>query len=770
MLYSFDIFDTLITRTTATPKGIFAIMQERLISDETYRDISEYVRYNFFSLRIYAEELSIFFCRRNGDEDTSIKQIYETIGRTGNLSLAEAEQLICLEKEIEYDHVVGVTANIAKVRGLLQQGQCVVLISDMYLEAGTIRRLLMKADPLFAEIKIYVSSEYKKGKGSGNLFRIVKQCENVEYSDWIHCGDNLASDIEAARKLGIRTEYCPSAALMDCEVNALKHGEMNSFVQLTLGTAKNARWMHSLTGTAAFGCSVGGAVLFPYVWWVLQQSIANKIKRLYFIARDGYVLKRIADIIIEKLGYDIETHYIYGSRKAWRISSFSESNDDTHQFVEAYDSIKDVGDLANVFQIPVADFKRFLSYPYDKADTVLTPQVVAALGKRLNDSAAFKQYLWDRHKDKRALTIAYLKQEIDTSDHAFAFVELFGSGLTQECLGAMIQDFYDGINTTFFAHVFWSKDTGKQRYWSFFPNKIEDFGFFIELLCRAPHGQTAGYRMSENGRIVPEIQETEGDILVNQGFDQYMRGVEAFAGRYADLIEKTAMKVDNLTLFLYFMEYIAKTPDEEMLSFLGDMPYSVSGRDHSIVRFAPRLSCRELRSLFLLRTREPIRTYYQGASLKYSLMRCTEGERKQIEFYQAHHDSWQGRLARWWRQINGNDPAYPYLAYGFPCEALAGRVVLYAAGKMGCELYQKIKRSKTSKVVQWVDQNFEKYREQGLPVSHPDTIGQIEYDQIAIAVLDSDLADVIRSSLTRKGVAREKLIWLDGICESVCKE
>ena len=32
-LFSFDVFDTLITRTTANPKGIFAIIQNELISN-----------------------------------------------------------------------------------------------------------------------------------------------------------------------------------------------------------------------------------------------------------------------------------------------------------------------------------------------------------------------------------------------------------------------------------------------------------------------------------------------------------------------------------------------------------------------------------------------------------------------------------------------------------------------------------------------------------------------------------------------------------------
>ena len=45
-MISFDIFDTLITRTTAKPDGIFAIIQNILYFDAAYEDIPEYIRMN----------------------------------------------------------------------------------------------------------------------------------------------------------------------------------------------------------------------------------------------------------------------------------------------------------------------------------------------------------------------------------------------------------------------------------------------------------------------------------------------------------------------------------------------------------------------------------------------------------------------------------------------------------------------------------------------------------------------------------------------------
>ena len=52
-LYSFDIFDTLVARTTANPVGIFTIVQKILQEDLKYRELPEIVRNNFFTIYSY---------------------------------------------------------------------------------------------------------------------------------------------------------------------------------------------------------------------------------------------------------------------------------------------------------------------------------------------------------------------------------------------------------------------------------------------------------------------------------------------------------------------------------------------------------------------------------------------------------------------------------------------------------------------------------------------------------------------------------------------
>lgn len=85
-MYSFDVFDTLITRTTATPEGIFALMKDRLREEKDSNGLDEYVIDNFFELRIHSEELSRKAGAGQGIEERSLRDIYEAMSLCGCLS------------------------------------------------------------------------------------------------------------------------------------------------------------------------------------------------------------------------------------------------------------------------------------------------------------------------------------------------------------------------------------------------------------------------------------------------------------------------------------------------------------------------------------------------------------------------------------------------------------------------------------------------------------------------------------------------------------
>ena len=54
-----------------------------------------------------------------------------------------------------------------------------------------------------------------------------------------------------------------------------------------------------------------------FLYWVIRRCQEEKITRLYFVSRDGEIMKQIADLLNDYLGTGIEMRYLYGSRKSW---------------------------------------------------------------------------------------------------------------------------------------------------------------------------------------------------------------------------------------------------------------------------------------------------------------------------------------------------------------------------------------------------------------------------------------------------------------------
>ena len=289
-MYSFDVFDTLITRTTALPNGIFALMQSRLEKEKAFHGLEDYVIDNFFELRIHSEHLARGAAEARRVEEVDLHKIYEAMAVCGCISREQIEYLCQLEQETELANVTGIDENIQKVKSLIQQKERVVLISDMYLSRDSICKMLLKADEIFEEIPLYVSSKYKKRKTTGNLYRMVQEAEQVKYEDWTHIGDNIYQDIEIPCRLGIMAEWTEKRELTDIEKRLLDQYGHDSRVQLMIGTAVRAE-KKNRNAAYHIGCRYAGPVLFSYAVWIVEQAVKKKIKRLYFIARDGYLIK-----------------------------------------------------------------------------------------------------------------------------------------------------------------------------------------------------------------------------------------------------------------------------------------------------------------------------------------------------------------------------------------------------------------------------------------------------------------------------------------------
>lgn len=634
-LVTYDIFDTMLTRMTATPKGVFALMQYYLIHNKKYSDKSKYLKENFYELRVNAEA-----CARNAlctkeKAEITLNDIYSTLNLTDEMSYGTMQELKKLEEDIEYLVSVGIQENIQDFLERMRNKDKLAYLSDMYLEREFVRKLLFKADSRLSDHKIYISSMYNKTKASGYFYNFVKNENRIKFSDWKHTGDNPQSDIANAEKFGICTKLYEKSTLLPWEEDMLLGKENDVYFQLALGASKNARinYENSLNMAFNVGTSIGGTVLYPYVRWFIDKAKRMGIERLYFVARDGFVLKKIADVIIEKNQYKIKTSYIYGSRQCWRMPAITA---DEKEFERLFNEslphfVNSISDIADIFQIAKDVLIQYLPSVYQVKNSNLSQADVLAIKTSLVKNAEFRKLICNLQSEKRERAIAYIRQEVDSTDDKFAFVELNGSGFTQYCLSRLMNTYYNGrICTFFFKLNSVNKYTNERiKFISFLPNNMKS-AHVLEALCRAPHGQTIDYNL-ENKRYIPVLDATEGISLLEYGYLDYVRGVEMFSDCLADAEKQIGISVLTSALSIRGLEYIVKHPHQAILDFIGDIPFGATGREKELGTFAPKLSDQQIKRIY--DKCEKIQIVYNGASFDMSLLRCTEKQLRLKEKY-----------------------------------------------------------------------------------------------------------------------------------------
>lgn len=764
MLYSFDIFDTLITRRTATPEGIFTLMQERLEAGEIPQ-VPDSLRDNFCELRIHASELAHHNGCIQGIEEVSLERIYEALALQCGLGFEEQNALAALEREIEKENILGIRQNIIKVEALLSERKRVILISDMYLDSDTVKEMLRSVSKDLAKLPLYLSSDYGKGKWTGSLFRIVKEKETVDFCNWIHCGDNLRSDVEIPTSLGIRTDYFSGSAYRDIEKKLLKVNKRSVYIQRSLGVVRSLLAQEPVSVARRIGISQGGPILYAYVWWMLNECCQQNIRRLYFIARDGYILKRIAEIVVRQYHYDIELYYLYGSRKAWRTAGFRSGIGRVYELIRwshTFD-IHTPSDLAEVFQIDVDELLPWLPANINR-ESVLLQEALYVLANHLDAKTEFQEFLVEKYRLKRKMVQDYLKQEIALDDTNYAFADLAGGGYTQSCLADMMQEVGYSPVKSFYFKMDSIRREENCSYQVFLPCYLKS-NLIIEMFGRACHGQTSAYKR-DGEQIVPVLEKVEEKVLNQLGIQEYLSGVETYAEYFTECIIKDRRRGDDIASVLAYFDYVAVTPDKETVDFWGGMPSGVTGRERRVEEYAPIITDRMAWKIYFAHDRlhEPLQQFYHGSDPAYSVIRSPAGVRKRIQYYQENYDSLLGKLVRSFTHPHRSRQAGKIGLYrDFPIELLSGRIVLYGCGKFGQYLFQQIKRygEENCRVVLWVDGFPRRMEEENIEVAEPEKIACIDYDIIIISVLRAEAAKQIRDRLLKQGVTDSQILWVD---------
>lgn len=274
-IVSFDVFDTLIFRKTEKPVDVFFYMEA----------IYRFPR--FGALRIKAEEEAR---RHSPTGEVGLNEIYDVLSQW---IAVDKEEWIQRELAAEEKLCYANPYMKAVYQEVLSKGKRVIAVSDMYLSAEHIARLLEKAGYRLPE-RIFVSSEERASKGEGKLFDIVKQYAGS--AKLVHIGDNIFSDYSKARKKGFASRYYPNVNQrygeyllpygMSRLTGAFTKGIINPFLR---------NGLHRYSPYFEYGMINGGLLACGYCEYLNEAAQKLKIDKLLFLARDGFIIKKVYD-------------------------------------------------------------------------------------------------------------------------------------------------------------------------------------------------------------------------------------------------------------------------------------------------------------------------------------------------------------------------------------------------------------------------------------------------------------------------------------------
>lgn len=342
-IISFDIFDTLLLRPFLSPSDLFKFIEPKI------RKILNDQSFDFVTKRRNAEKLAFEEALARNEGETSLNEIYEKFCNENKIDLNKIEELVSLEIDTERNILYRRDSIYNAYLFAVSLNKKIIITSDMYLPKYVIQEILKRNKIDYDNL--YLSSEIKKKKSSGELFDFILSDLNCKPEDILHVGDNVKGDLKVPKSKGIHCFHMPRTIekMVTDETgfykNLWKRDERNHSLSARsilailgnyyydnayLPLRKNTIFNGNIENLGFMGF---GPLLFGYVKWLCEQGIRKGISDFYFLARDGKIMKEAYDIVSKCYRHSPKSHYMLCSRRSvnlCKIKDFSGINDLLH--------------------------------------------------------------------------------------------------------------------------------------------------------------------------------------------------------------------------------------------------------------------------------------------------------------------------------------------------------------------------------------------------------------------------------------------------------
>ncbi len=561
---SFDIFDTLIKRPFLDPADLFELIDREF----------EQLMPSSLKFRNIRTEAEVIARRKFGStnpewEDITIYEIYQVMGEMYHIPADLIKRLLEREKELEIEFCGVRNAGRELYETALLSGKQILIISDMYLDKETIIKILDKNG--YREYSyLYVSSEVRLTKNRGNLYKYVCQELKIDQTMHVyHIGDAWQNDYINSEKNGFEPILLPKAR----EIFENRIQGVNTNQCGTIGINSNGNivdkqkqyrsiglsCMYSVVCNMYFdnpyrafnpesdfnadpyfiGLYALGMHLIGLSKWISGVCKDKEVKRVHFLARDGYMPMRAFEILNSNADCISEFDYMYASRKSVMPGMIKSTTDFYNLPVEYRNHSPKT--LLKVLEFASADLSEEIKEDICKSKKISYQKTFAQREDYLRFIDIFLDKIYDeeRYKESYSLAKEYYSQ-ISEKDLTF---DMGYSGRIQNAISELCGRSVDAL----FVHSDNDMSAKMSRMGKFDIINYYDFipcvsGLLREHMLSDYHDGCVGFQRVR-GKVEPILKSEEKssqDIIVidmiQKGALDFVTYMRNYFGEYWDYI------------------------------------------------------------------------------------------------------------------------------------------------------------------------------------------------------------------------------------------
>lgn len=338
-------------------------------------------------------------------------------------------------------------------------------------------------------------------------------------------------------------------------------------------------------------------MLLLFSIWILQEAKKDHVKKLYFLARDAYLVYEVSKRICKNCNLEIECRYFYCSRYSLRVPMYAYNISEALAYIcrSGIDVTFEKLMIRSGFQKNEIEEMKQIFSDIDFEERIPYCRL-KEIKERLSKECSYLEKLKATSNRKWDSTKKYFFQEGMITEETIGIVDSGWTGSIEKSIADIrhrcgclnkIKGYYFGLFEKVemdpllsYAAFYFEPEKGLL-------NKVMFSNCLLEAVFRENKGTTCGYYQKE--KIFPEFEEYQPDLKLDNVLKCFRQYTDRFFAKHSKIdIDSISVNKEKQRLQKSLRSFMWK-PSKEEAEFFGSFSFSDDLLDQTKKELAPKM-------------------------------------------------------------------------------------------------------------------------------------------------------------------------------------